>query len=252
MVLIINADDCGINKIVNDHIEQCILEGKISSTTVMANMLDFEGALGLYVKYNDRISFGIHLNLTEGSPLLSQPALVESGHYVIKDGKALFNMKDKKRRYLNSEQRLYIYEELKAQFDKLINAGINISHIDSHHHIHTDINILPIVIRLAKEYNITKIRGLRNYMPFSISYLLRKLWYMLVKVLYPSVKQTDYLTSYIDYTKNPGILKASNSVTLELECHPGHPKYLEEEMLLRKWNLDNENIILKSYNTAEL
>ena len=47
--------------------------------------------------------------------------------------------------------------ENSAQISKIINAGIEISHIDSHHHIHTDFWILVEVLKLAKKYNISKI-----------------------------------------------------------------------------------------------
>ena len=43
MKLIINADDCGKNKEVNAAISHFIETGKITSTTVMANMDDLEG-----------------------------------------------------------------------------------------------------------------------------------------------------------------------------------------------------------------
>lgn len=68
--VIINADDCGYSKLVDDHIANAIRSGKITSTTMMANMNDFEGALALYDTYKDEVSFGFHLNLTEGTPLL--------------------------------------------------------------------------------------------------------------------------------------------------------------------------------------
>lgn len=48
MKIIINADDCGYSEKVNAAIEDCILKNAITSTTIMANMDDFEGALRLY------------------------------------------------------------------------------------------------------------------------------------------------------------------------------------------------------------
>lgn len=41
--VIINADDCGISQYVDREIERFIQLGKITSTTVMANMDDLEG-----------------------------------------------------------------------------------------------------------------------------------------------------------------------------------------------------------------
>ena len=42
MRIIINADDCGANKQVDTAIEKAILADRITSTTIMANMDDFE------------------------------------------------------------------------------------------------------------------------------------------------------------------------------------------------------------------
>lgn len=81
MKLIINADDCGKNKEVNAAISHFIETGKITSTTVMANMDDLEGASRLFDEYQDSISFGIHLNLTEGHPLRYSQELLDRGYY---------------------------------------------------------------------------------------------------------------------------------------------------------------------------
>ena len=51
MKLIINADDCGKSKEVNAAIAKFIEAGKITSTTVMANMDDLEGAARLFRQY---------------------------------------------------------------------------------------------------------------------------------------------------------------------------------------------------------
>lgn len=48
MKLIINADDCGKSKDVNVAINHFIEAGKITSTTIMANMDDLDGAARLF------------------------------------------------------------------------------------------------------------------------------------------------------------------------------------------------------------
>ena len=232
MKLIINADDCGISPSVDNQIELFINAGKITSTTVMANREDFAGARKLYEKYKDSISFGIHLNLTDGQPMLNNESLVRSGHYIEKDGIQYYNLKNPQNRKLTDEQKRFIYLELKEQIEKLIKTGIVISHIDSHHHIHTDRNILPIVVRLAKEYHINKIRGLRNYVPFSLNKILRKGWYMYLHILYHDVEHTDCFTSFIDFYNNYNKGFTGKNSVLELECHPGHPSYEQETQII--------------------
>ena len=47
-----------------------------------------------------------------------------------------------------------VYDEWKAQIDKVYKAGIKPTHLDSHHHIHTFKNNPAIVKKLAKEYGL--------------------------------------------------------------------------------------------------
>ena len=233
--IIINADDCGISKSVDAEIEKCIQKGQITSTTIMANMDDFEGACRLYAKYNDRISFGVHLNLTEGAPLTDGKKLVEIGVAEFTDDKKIVFCGNKLRKHhFNKKQRRVIYDELEAQIMKIIDAGIHVSHIDGHHHIHTDFWILVEVVKLARKYKIRKIRAMSNVSASGISAILRKCWRLVVRCLYPSVKITDYFTSYTDYVRRLDQLVDLNG-TLELMTHPGG--YEEDEARLMETSI---------------
>ena len=109
--IIINADDCGMSLQVNEHIEQAILAGKISSTTVMANMEDFDGAVRLYKTYGSEISFGWHINLTEGSPLMYSQLLLDKGYYIEQGGRIVFNGKAFWKKHLTNEMKMAIRKE---------------------------------------------------------------------------------------------------------------------------------------------
>lgn len=230
MKIIINADDCGMSTKVNKHIEQAILAKKISSTTVMANMDDFNGAVELYKKYNTKISFGIHLNLTEGTPLIPNEILLR--HNILKEEKGiLYFTGNFKYKYLNEEVSKSIYKELEAQIIKVLNSGIDISHIDSHHHIHTGFFMLPIIKKIAKDYHINKIRRIGNAALKRLT-ILQNLWMRLIHTGEPQIITSDYFWGYDEFIKsNYKKIKNENS-TIELMCHPGgiyHPK--EEELM---------------------
>lgn len=163
--LIINADDCGRTKEVDIAIQKCIESHCLSSTTIMANMDDFDGAVKLYNSYKEVTSFGCHLNLTEGTPLTKTPRLLDMG-YVKQDGnKYTFNGRSFWGKPLDKEAQDEIYIELDSQVQKILDSGVNPSHFDSHHHIHTELSITPIVSKLAKKYHIKKIRGIENIWP---------------------------------------------------------------------------------------
>jgi predicted glycoside hydrolase/deacetylase ChbG (UPF0249 family) len=158
--LIVNADDFGISNTVNRAILESIESGLVTSTSMMANMPGFEDAVML-VRENPLLTgrIGVHLNLTDGHPL-SQPILDcpffcnDNGHFVYDRKRSLFR--------LNRQERYAVYEELKMQLERVLKAGIKPTHLDSHHHVHTEWAIAPLVCRLAHEYEIDRIRLTRN------------------------------------------------------------------------------------------
>lgn len=228
--LVINADDCGRSVHDNLKIEEAINKGLITSTTVMANMGDLEGAVRLYEKYKDQISFGIHLNLSEGEPLVWSDIYSKTGFCVEHNGKMVFGYcvdeykispAAAKKKYqftpLNREMKTTIYNELKQQIERVQSTGIDISHIDSHSHMHLSPFILPIVCELAKEYKLTKMRHSRNRLGYSV-----KSWVYRALNIYQNYKmrglqRTDVFCSALEYDS---IMK-DDGLTYELMCHPG-------------------------------
>lgn len=237
MRIIVNADDCGYSTEVDAAIEKCIQSHKITSTTILSNMNDFDGAISLYKKYASDISFGIHLNLTEGHPLTFSEDLLNYGFYKVKESSIVFNGAAFRYKYIPKTISSAIERELECQIKKLLEANILISHIDSHHHIHTAFSIYPIVVKLAKRYNINKVRTLRN-LPTknSLDSILRGLWkayatynemrinYELFKSNYFSSVEEFYLSDKKKHIKN-------KNCTVELMCHPGGIYKSEENIL---------------------
>lgn len=237
MKLIINADDCGCSPEVNRRIEEEILARRITSTTVMANMDDFEGAVSLYRKYGKEISFGVHLNLTEGSPLLRSEELICAGvAKEISRGGIMLNGNKLRYKYISKRIRKEIFKEFDAQIVKVLDSGIRVSHIDSHHHIHNGPFILPAVTALAKKYRIRRIRNMRNYMPLSLSRMGRHCWTAYLRCLYPHVLTTDYFTSYREFLAAESRMRLPKNATVELMCHPGGA-YPQEEKLMAEKNV---------------
>lgn len=238
--IIINADDCGYSQKVNAAIETCIQKGKITSTTIMANMDDFNGAVRLYNEYNEFVSFGAHLNLTEGVPLTKSQVLLDLGMFKEVDGGILFSGKEWRFSQIPNEAKKDVLKELDLQLQKIFDSEIKVSHIDSHHHIHTGVSIIPIIVELAKKYNIKSIRNIRNYIPFSCSYIGRKVWELWLKSLYHDVIITDYFAIFSEFyrlTKEEKLTKKNS--TIELMVHPGGI-YPDEEKLLLELNFENE------------
>lgn len=233
--LIINADDCGKSKVVNATIEQCIQFGCISSTTVMANMDDLEGAKYLYDKYKDRISFGAHLDLTEAHPLTQSQILLDCGYFKETDDGLVMCGHDFRHTIFPKRVRKEIFKELDAQMTKLLDYGFNISHIDSHRHIHYGYGILPVFVEVAEKYHITKMRRFKNCMNPGIRLCMGKVWRYELKCLDNNLMTTSFFCSFSDFfnKKISDHVLAKDNVSFELMVHPGHPKYEDEIALLK-------------------
>jgi len=171
-VLIINADDFGYSLTVNQAILRSFERKFINSASLMANMAGFDDAINMMNRQTvlqGRV--GVHLNLTEGYPvtrLVSRlPAFCDdSGRLVYDRQRALV--------HLGRKEKEGLYGELKAQLEKVLSAGIRPTHLDSHHHVHTEWAIAPLVCRLAREYGICRIRLTRNMGP--VSHYIRRIY----------------------------------------------------------------------------
>jgi len=133
--LVIHADDFGETVDITNGIRRGIEAGVLTSTSIMANMPATSYALQRVAPLADRASFGVHLNLCEGRPLTSAPTLTgESGEFHSKHTII--------RRALSGKLALHELEkELAAQIALVRDAGVPISHVDGHKHLHQ----LPIV-----------------------------------------------------------------------------------------------------------
>lgn len=247
--IIINSDDCGYSKEVDEHIGMAIRLGKVTSSTIMANMSDFEGAIKLSEEFGQDISFGVHLNLTEGEPLLESSVLLKEGFYIINEDKIVFNGNQFRYRPLSSAARNAVIAELDAQVKKLIASGVSISHIDSHHHIHTSPFILPLVLQVAKENGIHRIRRAGdNFMHGSKLY--RILWQTELRCLDKTIKTTDHFWGFDEFLS---VLKKKKKPycpesSIELMTHPGGKYHPEEEHSLLSFQFATNCFSFLNYN----
>jgi chitin disaccharide deacetylase len=144
--LIVNADDFGFSSGVNYGIIDSHLNGIVNSATMMMNMEGTEQAIQL-AKEHPSLQVGIHLVLTCGKPLLQDVSsrTKEEGSF-----HSLSELHSKKATVLLEE----VEREWTAQIEKFLSSGVPLTHMDSHHHVHTIEELLPVVQRLSKKYNL--------------------------------------------------------------------------------------------------
>lgn len=157
--LIVNADDFGRHELINKAVEQGVVEGCLRSATLMPGGRAFDSAVAVAERHKE-LGVGIHFTLVNGYPVLPPeaiPSLVtEQG--VFYDDYALFV-----KRFVTGKVNLEeVRAELGAQLQKLAQAGLKLTHVDSHQHMHTLPGIINIVLELAKSAGIKAVRTPRT------------------------------------------------------------------------------------------
>jgi chitin disaccharide deacetylase len=154
--LIINADDFGYTKGVNDGIIRAHREGILTSATLMANGAAFEDAVE-QAKANPKLGIGCHLVLTGGNAVAPKekiPSLAGP------DGRLPESLAAFVARLSVGSVRAEDMEtELRAQLEKIQRAGIELTHVDTHKHTHVHPRVMNAIGRVAGEFGITRVRN---------------------------------------------------------------------------------------------
>lgn len=154
--LIVNADDFGLHPLINAGIIKGHQEGFITSTSLMPSASCWQEAVRL-AKENPRLGIGVHLTLVGGVPSVLPKEQVSS----LLDDDGLFlpdYVAFAKRYYSGAVKKAELEAELRAQLERALSCGVNITHIDSHQHTHVLPGINSLVLKLSNEYNIIRVR----------------------------------------------------------------------------------------------
>lgn len=154
--IIVNADDFGLHPLINEGIIKGYTEGFITSTSLMPSAPYWREAVEL-AKAQPALGIGIHLTLVGGVEPVLPAASVRS--LLDADGKFLSDYAAfAKRYYTGGVKKSELEAELRAQIERALASGINITHLDSHQHTHVLPGINTLVLTLCNEYNIIRVR----------------------------------------------------------------------------------------------
>jgi chitin disaccharide deacetylase len=142
--LVVNADDFGFTRDVNQGIVEAHRHGILTATTLMATGAAFDDAVRL-ARENPSLDIGVHLVLVGEPPF---PSTVAQLTLAVVLG------------------RIRIYEELRAQVRRILDAGLQPTHLDTHKHTHLLPPVLDTLARLSEEY---KIRWVRRPFDFPLT-----------------------------------------------------------------------------------
>lgn len=228
MRLIVNADDLGASPAGNRAIFNLMEQGTVRSASILANGAALDDAVAQIPNF-PHCSFGIHLNVTHGFPVSAQaqvaPLLDQSGRF--KPSPELGRLRVRK------SIRRGVLDEWRSQFAKLVEAGVRVSHIDSHHHIHTYPSLFGTLRIIQREFGVRRVRLTRTTPDDAgkAGTLARRAWTSVAKL--DGAETADYFCSLSDYRRLLQLRPFRRDATIELMVHPGLQSHAEESNLLR-------------------
>jgi hopanoid biosynthesis associated protein HpnK len=166
--VIFNADDFGFSNSVNAGVVAAHEGGLVKSASLMATGDAFEPAAD-YAREHPALDLGLHFALCDGVPV-SNAEKVRS--LVADSGRFPENHSAFVRRWLAGRvEKNDVATELRAQMKKARNAGLQITHLDSHQHLHALPGILEVVMQIAAENGVVAVRspherGISVFRPF--------------------------------------------------------------------------------------
>ena len=250
--LIINADDLGMSRAVNDAIFEAMEAGFVTSATVLANGDAVDDAVRGAARF-PRCSFGVHLNVTWGRPLSSAPGLAPLLDASGRMRRVIFDLP------ADRGLAMAVAHEWAAQVEALRGRGLRISHFDSHEHVHT----IPALFRsfksVQRKFQIRRARVSKNLycreMPAPSRTVLLK------KAVWNSAMRWNYRTRTTSwFTDSFSLLRAAReglpgSGSIEAMLHPGatdDPVMVAEMRDMRAGALDELPVRVERISYHEL
>jgi hopanoid biosynthesis associated protein HpnK len=231
--LIVNADDFGMAESVNSGIVEAHDRGIVTSASLMATGPAFEHAVAV-AKTRPSLAVGVHLTLTEQRPLIGPTA---AASLVGADGRFPPHLVQFARHYIRGRVNLeQVRAELDAQIRKVRSAGVEVSHLDGHQHVHVLPGIAGIVAELAAAHGVRAVRfpteRVRAYMLRNLGNVRRLVEQVVlgaVCALSPlrTLRRSDsfvgfYYGGRLDEEALATVLgRLPARGTVELMCHPG-------------------------------
>lgn len=220
--LVVNADDFGFTPDVNEGIVEGHRHGILTATTLMANGEAFDDAVRL-ARLVPTLDIGCHLVLTGGKSLLTGKLLPSSVPQLVG---AL------------ACREIRVFDEMAMQVRRIVAAGLQPTHLDTHKHTHLAPPVLDAIARLGEEFNIRWVRRPLDFPMNALnggvpplkrltSYAMRLLRRRFHRVLEQhGCRTTDHFAGF----QITGRFRTAELVTLlgvipegstELMCHPG-------------------------------
>jgi len=232
--LLVNADDFGFTRGVNEGIVEAHTSGILTAATLMATGEAFHHAVEL-ARRTPTLDVGCHIDLVQGDSVLKPGRRLPATPAGLAAAVAL--------------GRFPVEEEIRAQVRRIVDAGIRPSHIDTHKHTHLFPAVLAAVARVAREFDIPWVRvpadspvpgdGIPSRLRL-IAWGARRMRPVFDRILSRHGRRTtDYFTGFqltgrLDAPTLAQLIRNLPAGSIELMCHPG---YCTKELLRARTRL---------------
>jgi predicted glycoside hydrolase/deacetylase ChbG (UPF0249 family) len=151
--LVVNADDFGLSAGVNRGILEAQAGGVVSSVSVLVNAPGWTDAARRLRDVGPGLGVGLHFNLTTGTPVSGGGSLIDARTGRFHPLRALLA-----RAATARIDPADVAIECAAQLARLRDAGVAVTHIDSHRHVHVLPGIWAAVVETARQERIPVVR----------------------------------------------------------------------------------------------
>ena len=154
--LVVTADDAGLHSAMTAGALRAHDHGIVTAVSVAPVGEDFAAAAPL-LRARPALDVGVHLTLVGGERPLSPAAEVPS--LLDRDGRFVADFRRLTWRAVRGRLRADELErELRRQLERVLAAGLEPVHLNSHQHVHVLPEIFEVVLRLADELGIRWVR----------------------------------------------------------------------------------------------
>jgi predicted glycoside hydrolase/deacetylase ChbG (UPF0249 family) len=157
--IIVTGDDLGQSAEVSAAVLEALERGWITHASLLANLPHAADACAAARARGVADRVGLHVNFSEGAPLTealrTDPMFCAGGEFLPVERFTRY-------RSLDAERRRRVADEVRAQHQRMLSHGIRPSHVDSHNDVHTAPSIAPVVLAVARELGIARLRPARN------------------------------------------------------------------------------------------
>jgi len=151
--LVVNADDFGLSAGVNRGILEAYAAGVVSSVSVLVNAPGWTDAVQRLRDLGPGIGVGLHVNLTMGRPVSWGGGLCDARSGCFHTLPALVA-----RALAGRLDPGDVAIECAAQLARLRNAGLVVTHLDSHRHVHVLPGVWGAVVEAARAAGVPVVR----------------------------------------------------------------------------------------------